>query len=173
MESIWDEFSVAAQQIIALCTEELLVKLHEHRSHETYFSMEDKGYPLSRSICNFLDYFDTIDDGTIISLVDAYYEAQKLISLLASGEIEILEKKEMLDILNRKYGGRLSIFAPLNDLSWVLLCHYENIDMGGVVNFRFVDAITDRFDRSIGLERLLQIARNKGLGDPDIPHHNL
>jgi hypothetical protein len=169
----WNKLAVAGQQVLALCTEELVRKFVSGGPKENYFELKEHGYPLSRVMCHFIEYFDTIEDELLISRLESYPEDAQFLNIFANGQISLYSGAEILDIAKRKYVGRFSIIAPLDELSWALVVHYENADMDGIVKFRFVEAKQGTFDRSQGLAKLLEIAENNGVGQPGIPYGDL
>jgi len=173
MTTHWNRLTVAALQVIALCSDELVGKCPSNSPERKTYSGGPTGYPLTRLMLQMVDYFDPIEDSEILARVDLYPDDATFLTIFGNGSLEIATKPYLLSCLRRELVGRLCLWSPLDDLSWVVVCNYENIDMDGEVPFRFVEARSGDVDRHRGLGRLLEIAEDGGIGQPLVTDHNL
>ncbi len=171
MSLIWSRTSVACQQVVALCAEELVAKVATNGPPE--HSTSPYGYPLTRLMAQCMAVFDPIEDQAAIDKVLACDESAEFLFLYANGSSEIVTRAEVIEVLERKFVGKYTIIAPYADLAWLTLVDYENQDMQGNVPFRHLDASTGGMPANRGIAALLNIAENNGIGQPSIGSHDL
>lgn len=170
---IWHPSVVASVQILSLACEHVFELGSYSRKPRDCFH---GGYPASRLMSFLYEELPCISDLDAYNIVSSSDDKSNYYSISAYGTVSLCPKSDILQVVTRKIGGSFEMISPAEDLEWILLTHYEQVDAGSGLPppFKFINCSTatdcaEASKQATDLSNLIKYAINGGSLPDDTP----